>query len=194
MFYSFIRYLCNIIIHLKYKIELKGIDNFPKNGAVIVYSNHKSNWDPVIIGCLLKRPVFFMAKQELFRYPIFSFIFRKLNAFPVSRGKPDRKAIRKALKILEEDKVLGIFPEGTRSKDGKLQEPEPGIALLAAKSSNVIMVPVAVKSNYKWFSPMKVNFGTPKNFNLYNPKGEKLNSRKLKQVSLELFNEVSKLM
>ena len=121
MFYSFIRYLCNIIIHLKYKIELKGIDNFPKNGAVIVYSNHKSNWDPVIIGCLLKRPVFFMAKQELFRYPIFSFILRKLNAFPVNRGKPDRRAIRTALKVLEEEKVLGIFPEGTRSKDGTLK-------------------------------------------------------------------------
>ena len=65
---------------------------------------------------------------------------------------------------------------------------------MAAKSSNVIMVPVAIKSNYKWFSEMKINFGTPKNFDYYNPNREKLNSFKLKQVSLELFNEVSKLM
>lgn len=176
-----------------FRIKTIGIERFPKEGAVIVYSNHKSMWDPVIIACLLKRPVFFMAKQELFKYSLLSIIFHKLNAFPVKRGMPDRKAIKRALEVLKEKKVLGIFPEGTRSKDGKPQEPEPGIALLAAKSIDVILVPVAIKGNYRFFSCLSVVFGEPINFDDYY-KLEKLNSQELKSISKDIFSRVSELM
>ncbi|HHY71030.1 MAG TPA: 1-acyl-sn-glycerol-3-phosphate acyltransferase, partial [Thermoanaerobacterales bacterium] len=76
MFYSIIRFFCNAVIHVLFKIRLEGIDDFPMDGAVIVYSNHKSMWDPVIIGCLSKRPIFFMAKEELFRNSLIGFILR----------------------------------------------------------------------------------------------------------------------
>jgi 1-acyl-sn-glycerol-3-phosphate acyltransferase len=194
LFYSVVRYVCNAIIHVIFKIRLKYIDKFPMDGAVIVYSNHKSNWDPIIIGCLLKRPVFFMAKEELFRNPIMRFIVTKLHAFPVKRGAPDRKAIKRAIEVLNEKQVLGIFPEGTRSKDGKLQEPESGIALIAAKSNDVTLVPVAINGNYKWLSSIDVIFGEPIKFDTYFQKGEKMNSQKLKNISIALFREVSKLM
>lgn len=193
LFYSFAKFLCNIVIHILFKIRAKGLDDFPENGAVIVYSNHKSMWDPVIIGCLLKRPIYFMAKEELFSYPVFSFIIKNLNAFPVKRGKPDRNAIRRALEVLNEKQVLGIFPEGTRSKDGALLEPEPGVALLAAKSNDVALVPVGISGNYKLFSKLDVNFGKPIKFDDYR-QSEKLTSRELKEISVALFAEVAKLM
>lgn len=194
LFYNFLRFVCSIFVHILFRIQSKNIECFPKDGAVIIYSNHKSMWDPVIIACILKRPVFFMAKQELFEHSIMGFVFRNLNAFPVKRGMPDRRAIRKALEILNKKQVLGIFPEGTRSKDGKLQEPEPGIAMLAAKSKKVVLVPVAIKGNYKFFTQIDVIFGKPINFDKYHQKHERLNSKELKQISKDLFAEVSKLM
>ncbi len=194
MFYNIVKFICNIVIHILFKIRLYGIDNFPNEGVVIVYSNHKSMWDPVIIGCLLRRPIFFMAKEELFKNPIMGFVIKNLNAFPVKRGMPDRKAIKKALEVLNKKQVLGIFPEGTRSKDGRLQDPESGVALLAAKSEDVALVPVAIKGNYKWFSTIDVIFGKPTKFDAYHKKGEKMNSQELKEISNAIFAEVSKLM
>jgi len=150
-------------------------------------------WDPVIIGCLLKRQIHFMAKEELFYNPIFGFILRKLNAFPVKRGTADRKAIKKALEVLNNNQVLGIFPEGTRSKDGKLKEPEPGVALIAAKSKKAVLVPAAIIGNYKLFSRIDVRLGKPMSFDKYY-QSERLSSRQLKDISVELFDEVAKLI
>lgn len=193
MFYNIIRFICNIVIHLLFKIRPYGIDEFPEHNGVIVYLNHKSMWDPVIIGCLLKRPIYFMAKEELFYNPLFGFIIRKLNAFPVKRGTPDRKAIRKALQVLDNKQVLGIFPEGTRSKDGKLLEPEPGVALIAAKSKDVVLVPAAIIGNYKLFSSIDVKFGKPISFDEHR-QSERLTSHQLREISIALFAEVVKLM
>ena len=122
------------------------------------------------------------------------FIIKNLHAFPVKRGIPDRKAIKKALEVLNNNQVLGIFPEGTRSKDGKLQEPEPGLALLASKAKDVTLVPVAIRGNYKFFSHIDVIFSEPKKFSEYHQEDTKLNSEKLKEISSALFEEVSNLM
>lgn len=135
-----------------------------------------------------------MAKEELFKNYFIGFVLKRLNAFPVKRGFPDRKAIRKALKILNDNQILGIFPEGTRSQTGELQEPEPGVALLAARSDDVTMVPIAIRGNYKWFSRIEVVFGKPVKFFEYHSKGNRLNSQKLRKISIELFNEIPKLM
>lgn len=191
MFYKIVRFFCRILIKIIFKVNVTGITSFPKEGAVIVYSNHKSNWDPIMIACVLDRPVFFMAKHELFEIPILRLIMKKVNAFPVNREKVDRKAIRTALKILKEQKVLGIFPEGTRNKHGKLKDPQQGIALIAAKSKDSALVPVAIKGEYKLFSDINLVFGKPKKLVSSN---EKITSKKRKQISKEIFNEVVKLM
>lgn len=191
MLYSVAKILCTLVISILFRIKVTGLENFPEKGPVIVYSNHKSMWDPIIIGCILKRPVFFMAKEELFRYPIFGFILKKINAFPVKRGTPDRSAIKMGIQVLNEDKVLGIFPEGTRSKTGNLLDPEPGIAMIFLKSQNASLVPVAIKGNYRWFSAIDVIIGKPIKFDI--PE-EKINSKRLKEISAEIFNEVFQLM
>lgn len=192
MFYNLAKIICSLLIKILFKIHVEGLENFPDKGAVIVYSNHKSWWDPIIVGCVLKRPIFFMAKIELFKIPVFSFILKKLNAFPVNRGAPDRKAIKRAIEVLNAKKVLGIFPEGTRSRDGSLKEPEPGIALLASKIKDVVLVPVAIKGEYRLLSPIIVRIGKP--FQLTFDENEKLNSKELAKISRVIFEEVSKLL
>lgn len=192
MFYNLAKFICSILIKVLFRIQVEGLENFPEKGAVIVYSNHKSWWDPVVVGCILKRPIFFMAKKELFEIPVFGFILKRLNAFPVNRGAPDRKAIKKAIEVLDEKKVLGIFPEGTRSKDGVLKEPEPGIALLATKVKDVALVPVAIKGEYKFLNHILVRIGKPIRLSL--DEKEKLSSRDLSNLSKVIFDEVSKML
>jgi 1-acyl-sn-glycerol-3-phosphate acyltransferase len=107
-----------------------------------------------------------MAKEELFQIPIFGWIITKLNAFPVKRGIADRSAIRTSLALLDKGEIVGLFPEGTRSKTGRLGKAEPGLALIAAKTGAVI-IPVAVKGTNKVFREgrllpkFEVIFGTP---------------------------------
>lgn len=191
MLYNLAKFLCTIAISVIFKLNITGMEYFPEKGPVIVYSNHKSMWDPVIIGCILKRPVYFMAKEELFKIPVFGFLLKHIHAFPVKRGTPDRNAIKRGVQVLAENRVLGIFPEGTRSKTGELLEPEPGIAMIYAKSGNAAMVPVAIKGNYRWFSRIEVVIGKPIKMEIV---GEKINSRKLKEISITIFKEVSRLM
>lgn len=191
MFYKIARFFCRILIKLIFRVNVTGSDSFPEEGAVIVYSNHRSNWDPIMIACAIKRPVFFMAKHELFEIPVLRFIMKKVNAFPVNREKADRKAIRTALKVLKEKKVLGIFPEGTRSKCGKLKNPQQGIALIATRSRDAALVPVAIKGEYKLFSEINLVFGEPKKLSLPD---EKVTSEERKQISKKIFKEVAKLI
>jgi len=119
--------------------KVEGLENVPLEGPVIVACNHVSYWDPVLIGCALPRQVFFMAKDDLFEKPVLGFLIKKLGAFPVKRKQGDVSAIRKSLQILKENKVLGIFPEGTRSKSGAIQEALAGVVLIMEKSKAPIL-------------------------------------------------------
>lgn len=123
--------------------KVHGIENFPKNGPAILVSNHVSMWDPIVAACSVPRNVSFMAKEELFSNSLFERVFRSLGAFPVKRGQGDTSAIRNSLKVLKDGKVLGLFPEGTRSKSGEMQKGFPGMILLMEKSQAPI-VPVRV--------------------------------------------------
>ena len=97
-------------------------------------SNHRSYADPVILTMPMKKPVTYMAKEELFKNKLFGWFIRKLGAFPVKRGTGDMQVIDDAVDILESGRHLVIFPEGTRSKDGKVGKGKTGVALIAARS------------------------------------------------------------
>jgi 1-acyl-sn-glycerol-3-phosphate acyltransferase len=137
-FYWVAKKLCSILLKIK-GLKTQGLENIPAEGPVIIACNHLSMWDPVVVGCTLPRPVIFMAKQELFEVPVIGRIFTWLGAIPVKRGKGDISAIRSSLAALKEGKVLGIFPEGTRSKSGSIQEAMAGIALIMEKSKAPIL-------------------------------------------------------
>lgn len=106
--------------------------NMPQTGAVILCCNHASNTDPIRLAYTQKRQIFYMAKEELFRNRFLAHLLHRLGAFPVARGKSDIGAVNLARRHLQEGDVLGLFIEGTRSKDGNLQRPKAGAAMLAA--------------------------------------------------------------
>lgn len=143
-----------------FRIRVEGIENIPPEGAAIICSNHVSWWDPPLIAVVATRKVHFMAKEELFEYPILGFILPRVRAFPVRRGRTDREAIRRAVGVLKSAGVLGLFPEGTRQTSGRLADFTNGAAYLAMKSGAPI-VPAAVRGDYRPLSKVRVRFGRP---------------------------------
>ncbi|MFP3387959.1 lysophospholipid acyltransferase family protein [Brevibacillus sp. SIMBA_040] len=159
-YYRLFRGVFRIIFSLVYRWQVIGREHIPKEGPVILCANHISNWDPPLLGSGIERQVNFMAKEELFRIPVLNFLLVKFGAFPVKRGAGDRAAIRATLKLLEEGKILGIFPEGARSKTGEPGEAKSGAALFALKSQASV-VPVAIIGPYRLFRPVKIVYGKP---------------------------------
>lgn len=139
MFYKMARDLLYVFVKIFYRLEIKGEEHVPPEGPVICVANHANLLDPIFLGCSLKRPVTFMAKEELFRVPILGWIIKMLGVFPVKRGAGDRGAFRSAIQALQENKVLGMFPEGTRYRDGKIHPLRPGAALLAVQTGTCIL-------------------------------------------------------
>ncbi|QOR65288.1 1-acyl-sn-glycerol-3-phosphate acyltransferase [Cytobacillus suaedae] len=162
--YSFAKGLASIVFNPLYRVEVVGVEKIPNSGSVLICSNHINNFDPIIVGISTPRPIHFMAKEELFRVPVLGQLVPKLNAFPVKRGMSDREALRKGLKVLKEDSVLGLFPEGTRSKDGKLGKGLAGAGFFATRSEASV-VPCAIIGPYKVFGKLKVVFGEPIDMN-----------------------------
>lgn len=144
-----------------YRVRVEGVENVPATGPVLLCANHISNLDPPLVGAMLQRPVVFMAKASLFDIPILGAIIRRhLDAFPVQRGTADRAALRQSLHVLEEGRVLGIFPEGTRSKTGELGQARAGIGFIASKSGAPV-VPVGIAGHYRFRGQITVRFGKP---------------------------------
>ncbi len=135
-----------------FRILLKGLtygnENVPLNGPLVVVANHGSHLDPPLLGHALGRPLAFMAKQELFQIPLLGKIIRACGAYPVKRGASDREAIRIATARLEEGWATGVFLDGTRQKNGKVNTPMPGAALLSARSGAPLL-PVAIINSHR---------------------------------------------
>lgn len=151
--------------------RIKGVnaENLPKRGGFILATNHVSYLDPFLSGYACPRPLNFMARQTLFRNWFFGWFLRAINVFPVRRGEGDMGSIREAVKRLKQGRGLMIFPEGTRSADGKLQEAKAGVGFLAVMAK-VPIVPGFVKGTMEAMPrgtkkikphPVKVYFGKP---------------------------------
>lgn len=179
MFYKFVAYpvakvLLTILLILFGPVRLAGKQNVPKQGGVLIVSNHLSDCDPAVIGYALPRGAHYMAKRELFSIPILSTIIRVLQAFPVDRGTADRSAIRKTVELLQAGEAVVIFPEGQLSETGELQPLMPGVAMIVVRSG-VPVVCVGLKGTTKiipfkklWprpaFGGVSARIGEPKRF------------------------------
>ncbi|RQD74423.1 MAG: 1-acyl-sn-glycerol-3-phosphate acyltransferase [Candidatus Syntrophonatronum acetioxidans] len=189
MFYVVVRGLFRLIYKIFFRLEVTGAENVPVTGPVILCSNHISWMDPTLMGCVMERRIHYMAKEELFENFVSGFICKKLEAFPVKRTAVDRRALKIALQILKQGKVLALFPEGTRSKTGKLRKPLPGAGFIALKSGSPV-VPAAIKGPYKLFRPLKVSFGPPLTFDSKgNDKG-----KSSEVISLEIMQNIANLL
>lgn len=177
-------------------LQKEGVEKLPPNGPVIVASNHVSNWDPIIVGIALTRPVHFMAKVELFNNIILGKLLSALHAFPVKRGAADRRAIRQALDLLQQGEVVGIFPEGARQKIKPDAQVHAGVAMLALKSGAEV-VPVACMGTENdfpcgWFHPLRFKVGNPINLDEY--RKQKISSALLEEVSIHIMQEINSLL
>ncbi|HWC27874.1 MAG TPA: 1-acyl-sn-glycerol-3-phosphate acyltransferase [Solirubrobacteraceae bacterium] len=126
-----------------FRMKRIGMEHVPADGPLIIASNHRSFMDPWVIGMLLRRPIYYVAKTELFRNPVTAWLLNSLGAFPVDRGHGDRDAMDAARRILERGDVVVIFPEGTRTRPGPLGPPKRGVGRLALETGAPV-VPVAL--------------------------------------------------
>lgn len=194
--YRFLRRLFTLMFQYLCRWRIEGLENVPAEGPVIIASNHVSNWDPIIIGCALHRKIHFMAKAELFSMPVVGWFVKALGAYPVERGKSGRQAIKASLEILAQNELIGLFPEGTRSKTGEVGEAKAGTVMIAAKGKATI-IPVGLHNSQHvfskgWFRPFAIYFGQPIKIEL--PEGEKLTSKRLESLSDDLMAEITCLI
>jgi 1-acyl-sn-glycerol-3-phosphate acyltransferase len=131
------------LLHICFKSKIYGAENVPKQGGLIIVSNHASDFDPPILANCVGRPVAFMAKEELFKVPILSAVIKMYGGYSVKRGTGDRAAIRAAIQSLEHGWATGVFLQGTRTPDGKITDPKLGAAMIAAKT-NIPLLPVSI--------------------------------------------------
>lgn len=187
-FYSFVRAVVYGVLKPLYRIEILGREHFPRDRGVLICTNHIDNLDPPVVGITAPRPVHFMAKSELFSVPVLGKIVSNLNAFPVKRGMSDREALRKALSILKEGKVLGLFPEGTRSKTGELGKGLSGAGFFALRS-DAFVVPCAIIGPYKLFRKLTIVYGQP--INMEHLRKQKASAEEATEL---IMNEIHKLI
>lgn len=160
MVYNVLKALASALMRLLYRIDIVHKDRIPESGALIICANHIHIFDPVLLAMSVDRQIHFMAKAELFTWPIIGCLVKKAGTFPVKRGSADIQAIKHSIRILTSGGVLGIFPEGTRSKTGEMNEPFQGITMLAEKTGATI-VPAAISGEYKFRGRLKIVLGAP---------------------------------
>lgn len=160
--YRFLRALVYPLFALIYPFQILGRENLPKDdvGPVLLYANHRSWLDPVLLLFALRRPISFMAKEELFRVPVISWLLNAVHAIPIRRGYADVAAVKEALRVLRSGGQFCIFPEGTRNKDPKIPMlPFFNGAVVLADKTKALMVPVIIHSQYRLFSRSHIVVG-----------------------------------
>jgi len=147
--YGFSHYLATVAYAMCFRGEVSGLENLPKHGGFILAANHASHLDPFIVGQFLPRQVSFFARKTLWKPGFHSWWLNAVGVIPVDRdGGSDVTAIKRVLGALKSEKIVILFPEGTRSPDGRLQTAKPGVGLFACRS-HVPVVPARVFNSFE---------------------------------------------
>lgn len=149
------RPLARALARFWFGLELRGTENIPAVGPVIITPNHQTYADPPLVTIPIRRRVYYMAWSRLFRVPGLGWLIRRLRAFPVEIDAADPRATREAVRVLEAGHALMIFPEGARSRDGTVGRFKPGAFRLAA-SLGVPVLPVTISGGHECWPPGRV--------------------------------------
>ena len=176
--------------------QLIGRENIPQKNTYIMVSNHGSLLDPPLLGHALGRNISFMAKAELFKIPLLGFIIKACGAYPVKRGIVDKNSIKTASKKLSNDNCIGIFIDGTRQENGRVNKPKQGAALLAFKNQKLLL-PVAIVNSHRlirfkffipFFSKIIIKVGKP----VHPPQSSSRDD--LNSVTMQLQDKINNLI
>lgn len=180
-------FLIKSFSHIIFRIKKIGRENVPQEGAYIMCANHMSNWDaPILVSCT-KRKMHVMAKQELFKNKLTGWFWKQCCVFPVKRGKMDLESMKHALKVLKNEEILMIFPEGTRKGMEKNGRAQNGAAFMALRTG-VPVIPVKIEGDMKPFHTVKLIYGKPIDFSKY--KASKPEKEILEKVSKEIMDNI----
>ncbi len=158
-FYNFVCSVLRIFSKIFFRLEIVGEENIPKEGKLIIVANHKSLLDPIFMLLAVRgRRIIPVAKKELFKIPLLSFFLKKMEVIPIDRTNPGLSTIKLILKQIRDGRILGIFPEGTRSSMEEFLPAKAGVGLFAAKTKADI-IPMSIVTNYKLFSKVKIVIG-----------------------------------
>jgi 1-acyl-sn-glycerol-3-phosphate acyltransferase len=181
-----------------FRWRVYGAENVPTSGAVILASNHASFLDPFLVGAGLKRDINYLARESLFRFPGIGALLRSWNAVPVDRDGGGAKGLKIILGRLLDGAGIILFPEGTRSPDGKLQPARAGIGLTVAKSE-ALVVPVRVFGTFEAYSRnvkfprphrVAVKYGAPMRFEKLRAEAKECSKDRLKEIYQQIADEI----
>jgi 1-acyl-sn-glycerol-3-phosphate acyltransferase len=193
--YTFVRLVLTLPTILIYRVRAIGLENVPRQGALVLAPNHFSQMDHFFVGVYLRRKIRFMAKSQMFGPPVLTYVYKHGGVFPVRRGQHDEEAIATAHEILRQGEMLLVYAEGGRSRSQELGQPKPGIGRIALESGAPI-IPVAIHGSARvrgWkrlrFPRVTVQFGAPRSF-ATEPAPDR--ARQL-EVATEVFDEVREM-
>jgi 1-acyl-sn-glycerol-3-phosphate acyltransferase len=193
--YTFVRIILTLPTLLIYRVRGIGVQNVPREGALILAPNHFSQMDHFFAGVYLRRKIRFMAKSQMFGPRVLTYVYKHGGVFPVRRGHHDEEAIKTAEMILDQGEMLLVYAEGGRSRSQELGKPKPGIGRIALESGAPV-VPVAIHGSARvrgWkrlrFPKVTVQFGEPLCFPVESAPGRE---RQL-EVATEVFGEVREM-
>ncbi len=193
LIYEMLRWFAFIVFAIIIRLSLAGLNNVPARGPLILAPNHLAWFDIPLVALHIPRKVVYMAKEEWFRGKI-AWLIRFLGAFPVRRGEPDRQALRAAEEQLRQGHILGIFPEGTRSKSHRLAQGHAGMALIALRTG-VPVVPVAIWGSekiLKEFRPrVTIRYGEPV---ILKPKGMKITRQDIDEATDQVMQRIAEML
>lgn len=195
MIYFIVRKIMMLIYKIVYNLSYEGLENIPKEGGYIYASNHRSYADPVLITLPVKPRFAYMAKEELFHQNIFfTAVIKMMGAFPVIRGSGDMSVIETSMEKLKSGRNLVIFPEGTRSRDGKVGRGKTGVAMIAAMAgADVIPVGIVFEGKLKFRKKVVVKYGKPVSADKI-AVGEKPAPKELRNVKQLIMQSITELV
>jgi 1-acyl-sn-glycerol-3-phosphate acyltransferase len=165
--YSLLRALFWLVAHLACRYSVRGREHVPKTGPILIVVNHLSWFDPMLLGVILSRRVWFFMKAEMFDWPVIGWLSRVTGQIPVNRGASDRAALEQALSYLKEGRAIVIFPEGTVERQEQMIPAHAGVAMLALRSGATVL-PIAhtgtrrvLRTRRSWFPGVTIQIGTP---------------------------------
>jgi 1-acyl-sn-glycerol-3-phosphate acyltransferase len=189
MIYAIGKAIFHLVNVVGFNFTIRGKENIPKTGSLIICPNHVSLYDPILIGTQVRRPVHFLAKAELFKNAFAGKVMRAINTIPVDRGNVSMSTLKAAMKVLKDGGVLGVFPEGTRVRGDQAQKPKPmeGFVVFALKTKSPIL-PVHIEGKFKFRGKVTITFGKPISLEAYY--GKKVKHDEMARISEDIMSTI----